>query len=138
LVRRRLPDRRHAWFAWNQVMQALGGTPGMERAYTPGEGGLTPGTGVQLPSSGKFVGYAGLHDVVGLSCVAPPPVSSARVALPDCTCFTSAVLVGGICHTLASYVSMHTFPTFNESGGHLRVAARADAAARQTTARLMM
>jgi hypothetical protein len=97
-----LARQEHAWFAWNQVMQALGCTPGMETAYTPGAGGLDPGTGDQLPSSGKFVGYAGLHDVAGLNCVAPPPVSSASVALPDCTCFTSTVFVGGICQTLAS------------------------------------
>ena len=105
---------------------------------TPGEGGLAPGMGVQLPSSGKFVGYAGLHDVAGLSCVAPPPVSSASVALPDCTCFTSAAFVGGICQTLASYVSTHTFPTFTESGGHLSVAARAAAAATSQTAAILM
>jgi hypothetical protein len=99
---------------------------------TPGEGGLAPGMGVQLPSSGKFVGYS------GLSCVAPPPVSFASVALPDCTCFTSAVFVGGIYQTLASYVSMHTFPTFTESGGHLSVAARAAAAAASQTAAILM
>src|SRR5262249_22131312 len=110
------------------VMQALGSTPGTETANTPGEGGFDPATGVQLPSSGKFVGYAGLHDVAGLNCVAPPPVRSARVALPDCTSFTSTVFVGGICHTLASYVSMHTFPTLTESGGHLSVTARTGAA----------
>src|SRR5262245_55075452 len=28
----RLPESRHAWFAWNQVMHALGSTPGMETA----------------------------------------------------------------------------------------------------------
>src|SRR5215475_3301188 len=59
----------------------------------------------------------------------------ASVALPACTSFTSAVFEGGICHTLASYVSMQTLPTFTESGGHLSVPAPADpAAARHTTA----
>src|SRR5215468_641646 len=56
LVTRCLPESRHAWFAWNQVMHALGSTPGMETAYTPGEGGVDSGTGAQLPSSGKFAG----------------------------------------------------------------------------------
>jgi hypothetical protein len=28
----RFPESRHAWFAWNQVMQALGSTPGMDTA----------------------------------------------------------------------------------------------------------
>jgi len=37
-------------------MQALGSTPAMETAYTPGEGGRDPRTGVQLPSFGKFPG----------------------------------------------------------------------------------
>src|SRR5262245_59196207 len=47
----------------------------------------------------------------------------------------SEVLVTGICHTLASYVSMQTFPTFTESGGHLSVRAPAGtAAARQAAA----
>src|SRR5262245_35773463 len=31
-VRSRFPESRHAWFAWNQVMQALGWTPGMDTA----------------------------------------------------------------------------------------------------------
>src|SRR5437870_10938168 len=56
LVSSRLPESRHAWFAWNHEMQALGCTPGMETAYTPGEGGLDARTGVQLPSDGKFAG----------------------------------------------------------------------------------
>src|SRR5262245_3725424 len=29
-VRSRFPDSRHAWFAWNHVMQVLGPTPGTE------------------------------------------------------------------------------------------------------------
>lgn len=40
----------------------------------------------------------------------------------------SDVLDGGICHTLASYVSMQAFPTFTESGGHLSVPAVAGTA----------
>jgi hypothetical protein len=31
---------------------------------------------------------------------------------------TSAWFEGGICHALASYVSMQTFPTLTESEGH--------------------
>src|SRR5437016_307179 len=31
-VASRLPDTRHAWAAWNQVVQVLGSTPGMETA----------------------------------------------------------------------------------------------------------
>jgi len=31
-VSSRLPETKHAWFAWNQVMQALGSTPGIETA----------------------------------------------------------------------------------------------------------
>src|SRR6058998_3373855 len=56
LVSSRFRESRHAWFAWNHEMQVLGRTPGMETAYTPGEGGLDPWTGVQLPSDGKFAG----------------------------------------------------------------------------------
>src|SRR5262252_8469146 len=58
----------------------------------------------------------------------------ASVALPACTSFTSAVFEDGICHTLASYVSMQTLPTFTESGGHLSVPAPADTAATRQTA----
>src|SRR5262249_30920491 len=71
--------------------------------------------------------------LAGASCLAPPAVRSASVAFPSCTFFTSFVFAGSICHTLASYVSMQTFPTFTESGGHLSVPAPAGTAtARQT------
>src|SRR5215468_8285890 len=72
--------------------------------------------------------------LAGASCLAPPAVRSASVAFPSCTFFTSAVFEGGICHTLASYVSMQTFPTFTESGGHLSVPAPAGTAAPRQTA----
>ena len=75
-----------------------------------------------------------MHDFDGLNCIAPPAVSCASVAFPACTSFTSEVLEGGICHTLASLVSMQTFPTFTESGGHLRVPAPAGTAATRATA----
>jgi hypothetical protein len=55
-VSNRFPESRHAWFAWNQVRHALGFTPGIDTAYTPGDGGFDPRTGVQLPSFGKFAG----------------------------------------------------------------------------------
>ena len=42
-----------------------------------------------------------MHDDAGLNCVAPPAVKVAAVASPACTCFTSDVLDGGICQTLA-------------------------------------
>src|SRR5262249_51371646 len=44
------------------------------------------------------------------------------------------VFEGGICHTLASYVSMQAFPTFTESGGHLSVPPPAGTAATTETA----
>ena len=84
------------------MRHALGGTPGTDTAYTPGEGGFDPGTGVQFPSFGKFAGNPGLHDGAGLNCVAPPVVRSESVALPERTRFTSAVFEGGICQTLSS------------------------------------
>src|SRR5262249_13261629 len=133
----RFPDTAHACTAWNHVVQVLGNTPGIETAKTPGDGGLEPGTGVQLPVSGKFGGYAVWLNGATLqpSCVAPPLVRSASVTLPACPFFTSEVLRGGIDQTLASYVSMQLFPTFTESGGHLSVAAPAGTAtARQTAA----
>ncbi len=66
-------------------------------------------------------------------------VRSASVAEPRRTRFVSSRFEGGICHTLASYLSMQTLPTFTESGGHLSVAARAGvAAARQMAATLTM
>src|SRR5215469_13225890 len=87
---------------------------------------------------GKLAGYGvqprQLEPQLVLSCVAPPAVRLASVALPACTSFTSAVFEGGICQTLASYVSMQTFPTFTESGGHLSVPAPADSAAARQTA----
>jgi hypothetical protein len=98
----RFPESAHAWFAWNQVIQAFGCTPGIDTAYTPGDGGLDPRTGVQLPSAGKFAGKLGVHDDDGLNCVAPPLVRSASVALPCCTLLTRDLFVGSICHTLAS------------------------------------
>src|SRR5262249_19863697 len=55
-VSSRFPESRQAWFAWNQLRHALGATLGSDTAYTPGEGGLDPSTGVQLPSRGKFPG----------------------------------------------------------------------------------
>ena len=51
-VSSRLPESRHAWFAWNQLMHALGSTHGIDTAYTPGEGGFDPRTGIQLPVCG--------------------------------------------------------------------------------------
>jgi hypothetical protein len=98
----RLPDSAHACAAWNHVIHVVGRTPGIDTAYTPGDGGLDPGMGVQFPSFGKFAGGNGLHDGAGLNCVAPPLVRSASVALPDTTFFTSAVFDGGICHALSS------------------------------------
>jgi hypothetical protein len=106
-VTSRLPESRHAWFAWNQVMQPVGGTPGMDTAYTPGEGGLDPATGVQFPYGGKFAGKPGLHGTAGaggagLTCVAPALMRSTSLALPSCTLLMSVLFVSGICHTLAS------------------------------------
>ena len=82
LVMSRLPDSRHASSAWNQVMQAVGCTPATETAYTPGVGGSDAGIGVQLPSAGNPAGNAGEQVDDGLSCVAPPALRSAIVALP--------------------------------------------------------
>jgi hypothetical protein len=61
-------------------------------------------------------------------------VRAASVALPCCTIVTSVVFEGGICHKLASYVSMQTVPTATESGGHLSVPAQAGIAAARHTA----
>jgi hypothetical protein len=36
-------------------MHVLGCTPGMDRAYTPGDGGFDPRTGVQFPVFGKLL-----------------------------------------------------------------------------------
>src|SRR5262249_57940190 len=72
--------------------------------------------------------------LAGASCVAPPLMRSAFVAFPSCTFFTSFVFVGSIFHTLASYVSMQTFPTFTESGGHLSVPAPAGMSTARHTA----
>src|SRR5262249_797854 len=79
------------------VRQAVGWTPGTDTAYTPGEGGIDPGTGVQSPLSGKSGGKAGAHDapVVADSCVAPPETRSASVTVPPCTLPTSVVFDGG-------------------------------------------
>ena len=55
-VKSRFPESAHASSAWNQVVHAVGSTPGIETAYTPGDGGLEPKTGVQLPSAGKPAG----------------------------------------------------------------------------------
>src|SRR5262245_32052630 len=138
-VSSRFPDSRHACAAWNQSIQALGCTPAMETAYTPGDGGFDPKTGVHCPPggkfAGKFVGKLKLHDMDSLNCVAPPLVRSASVAFPACTFFTSAVFAGSICHTLASYLSTQTFPTFIESDGHLSVPASAVAALVRENAR---
>src|SRR3990170_3845589 len=77
LVSRRLPERAQACSAWNQVRQALGGTPATEAA----ERGA-----VQLPGLGKLEGKGGEHerDPDALPCVAPPANRPARVALPSC------------------------------------------------------
>ena len=55
-VKSRFPESRHACSAWNQVVNVVGRTPGIETAYTPGVGGLVPKTAVQLPLAGKFAG----------------------------------------------------------------------------------
>src|SRR5262245_21558776 len=56
------------------------------------------------------------------SCVAPPFVRSAAVALP-CWIFATRLLLivvaPGTRHTLASYLSMHTVPDTTESTGQL-------------------
>src|SRR5207249_3779042 len=78
----RFPDVAHACTAWNHVVQVLGSTPGIDTAYTPGEGGSEPRTGVHWPPAGKFTGKSGAHEGDGESCVAPPPVRSASVASP--------------------------------------------------------
>src|SRR5262249_54100490 len=97
-----------------------------ERVYAR-RGGFDPGTGIQLPSIGKFTGGVwGAPFAHNETSVAPAAVRSASVTLPCCTFFTRTVLDGGICHTLASYVSMQTFPTFTESGGHRSVPACAE------------
>lgn len=53
---RRLPDSAHARAAWCQVMQAVGTTPGIDAAYTPGDGGFEPGAGVRCPSLATLCG----------------------------------------------------------------------------------
>src|SRR6266850_611022 len=85
----------------------------------PGVGGLVPLTGVHCPLAGNDTGNVGAHVELGLSSVAPPPVRSASVTVPASTFATRAALEGGICHTLASYVSTHVVPTKTESGGHV-------------------
>src|SRR5262249_60278465 len=101
-----------------------------------GRGGFEPGTGVHFPATGKSAGNFGPSPP---NIAAPPAESSASVALPACTSFTSPVFEGGISQRLASYVSMQTLPTFTESGGHLSVPDPADAAAaRQTAATPML
>src|SRR5438477_9534376 len=101
-VSSRFPESRHSCPAWNQLMQAVGSTPGMETAYTPGLGGLDPGIGVHCALGGKFSGKPGEQDGDGESCVAQPPVRSGSVAVPAWTLYTSEVFDGGICQTLAS------------------------------------
>src|SRR5579884_1654009 len=121
-VRSRFAESAHACAAWNQSMHVLGSTPGMDTAYTPGEGGAEPTTGVHCPPCGKFVGYAvALNGANGQpSWTAPPASRSASVTVPCCTFAMSAVFVTAICHTLASYLSTQVSPTRTASGGHDR------------------
>src|SRR5262245_25955737 len=73
LVTSRLPESRHAWFAWNHVTHLLGFTPGMDTAELPGDAGFDPGTGVQLPLAGKLAGKPEALQKGELTSLAPPP-----------------------------------------------------------------
>ncbi len=103
-------------------MHVLGSTPGTDTAYTPGEGGSEPKTGVHWPPAGKFVGYAvAFQGADGQpSWTAPPASRSASVTVPCCTFAMSAVFATAICQTLASYLSTQVSPTRTASGGHDR------------------
>src|SRR5262245_16607820 len=85
----------------------------------PGAGGLEPGTVAQFPSRGKFAGKPGVQCGDGESCVAAPATRSASVAVPVRTRSMSVVFDGGICQTLASYVSTQVVPTMTASGVHV-------------------
>src|SRR5579884_3153848 len=121
-VRSRFAESAHACAAWNQSMHVLGSTPGMDTAYTPGEGGSEPKTGAHWPPAGKFVGYAvAFQGADGQpSWTAPPASRSASVTVPCCTLAMSAVFPTAICQTLASYLSTQVSPTRTASGGHDR------------------
>src|SRR5262245_22899312 len=100
----RLPDRRHACAARNQEVQVVGLTPATDAAYTPGDGGSEPGSGVHCPSLGKVDGWPAVGS--GTSShprsTAPPATRSSRVAFPDITRLISDERWGSMRQTLAS------------------------------------